>query len=93
MSFQVLSESPHTFLKLKAPQSVNTTSRVHRERVFSTGARCCCHCTGYSLKLVYNPSIIVKIIIEIGVGIEKDNYKTQGTDEPVLEENNVASHV
>lgn len=42
---------------------------------------------------MYNPCIIVKIIIEVGIGIEKDYYKTQGTAEPVPGENNVASHV
>lgn len=94
ISSQVLTESPHTFLKLNAPQSVTTTSRVQRERLFSAGARwCCCHCTAYNLKLVYNPCIIVKIIIEVDIGREKDYYKTQGTDEPVLWENTVAAHV
>lgn len=83
----MLTEIPHTFLKLKAPQSVNTTSRVETEMVFSAGARWCfCHCTGYNLKLVYDPCI-VKIIIEVGIGIEKDNCKTQGADEAVLGQN------
>lgn len=81
----MLPEIPHTFLKLKAPQSANTASRVQTEKVFSAGAGwCCCHCTRYNLKLVHNPCIIVKIIIEVSIGIEKDCYKIQGTDEPVL---------
>lgn len=87
INFQVLTEIPYTFLKLKAPQSVNTTSRAQTERVFSAAARwCCCHCIGYNLKLVYNPCSIVKIIFDVGVGIEKNSYKTQGTDEAVLGE-------
>lgn len=94
MSFQVLTETPHTFLKLKALQSVNTTSRVQTERVFSAGIRWCwCHCTGCHLKLVHNPCIIVKRIIEVGIGIKKDYYKRQWTDETVLRGNNVASRV
>lgn len=61
-------------------------------KVFSVAERpCWCHCAGHHLALACNPCIIVEIIVEIGVGAEKNYYNSHGIAEPVLREESIVA--